>query len=299
MFRPSAKPTAFVISILRDSEQYFPALRETLKSIETIVEIAAGAIIENDSVDFTKNLAETLHPNIKRYSLDGLNAIAQRTIRLEICRNFARKIFLNYYEKRKVSYVVVIDALDSGACRGLIGVESVFDFFDKNPRLGGIFPNQDGGYYDLWALRPHSKMLRSDPCEGDLWHDYFKLTRGENWIHGTEEYRNTQGEKFFRERQVTIDASSEPISVDSAFGGLGIYRASAYADCPFPYLGYTINARIESNNVTFYRFQLCEHVPFHIGLRAMGMELKIIPSLINMKINDLEFYPDSVGGMVF
>ena len=75
-------------------------------------------------------------------------------------------------------------------------------------------------------------------------------------------------------RQKVISAQSEWIGVDSAFGGLAIYTASAFA------LG-RYSGRDSRGKV------VCEHVIFNMRLRRSGMAVFINPKLINSQGNHL------------
>lgn len=69
-------------------------------------------------------------------------------------------------------------------------------------------------------------------------------------------------------KMIILPPDSEWIEVDSAFGGLAIYRRQAIGDAR--YVG--VNEKGE---------ELCEHVPFHSELRRRGCRIFINPGLIN------------------
>lgn len=292
-------PSAFIIITLRDAEKNFANLAATLNHLKNSFDIKSGVVVENDSSDDTKALSDLLRPRIHRFSLDGLKSIAQRTLRLEICRNFGRRLFLDAYKLEPFDFCILIDAIDSSDVIGLLGIESIPNLFESEPKLGGVLPNQLGGYYDLWALRPFAPHCRSDILKDDLWHDYFLLTKSNEWLSQSQDRRNAITEQYFKTKQLSISSDAPPTLVDSAFGGLAIYRGEAYARSPFPYLGHVVSTRQHGEELRFYRFQVCEHVHFNFGLRALGYQLKICPSLINMKIDNLTFYPEAAEGMVF
>ena len=72
-----------------------------------------------------------------------------------------------------------------------------------------------------------------------------------------------------------------PIEVNSAFGGLGIYKLNFILNNPNPYLGSKVKILEISPQINFCKVQICEHVHFHQGIRALGGKLVILPELIN------------------
>ncbi len=69
-------------------------------------------------------------------------------------------------------------------------------------------------------------------------------------------------------RQVRINPQQGAILVDSAFGGLGIYKVCSLGDAWY-------SGRDETGRVA------CEHVAFHSRIRQSGWKLYIIPALLN------------------
>jgi hypothetical protein len=72
---------------------------------------------------------------------------------------------------------------------------------------------------------------------------------------------------------ITIPESADWIPVDSAFGGLGIYRRSILS-------GARYSGADEDGDGT------CEHVPLNNQLRARGARIFINPRLINTTYTD-------------
>ena len=69
-------------------------------------------------------------------------------------------------------------------------------------------------------------------------------------------------------KMITIPESADWIPVDSAFGGLGLYRRAILAGARYSGAG-------ENGE------PVCEHVPLHKQLRARGARIFINPRLIN------------------
>ncbi len=115
--------------------------------------------------------------------------------------------------------------------------------------------NQDGPYYDIWALR-HKEW-----CPEDCWAQYNFLNQ-----YRLDFEKNLWGSVY--SKMITIAQDSEWIDVDSAFGGLAIYKKTAFDVCR--YVGITEMGE-----------EFCEHVYFHRQLKSIGAKLYINPKLIN------------------
>jgi hypothetical protein len=73
--------------------------------------------------------------------------------------------------------------------------------------------------------------------------------------------------------QVKIVENTEPIPVESAFGGMGIYRLKKTVGCK-----YVGRRTIPGTNMGEH---CCEHVPFHADMiKKHGARLFIYPSLV-------------------
>lgn len=173
----------------------------------------------------------------------------RRTVRIASARTELQKKIRKDYGN--YDYVAMVD-LD-GVNRDLTkkSVESIwrFDSWDA------AFANQPLRYYDIWALRAAGWN------EGDCWEDYQKLLQT---VPQGEAHRIAVTSKM-----KSISEKSKPIRVESAFGGLGIYRTPVFLEGK--YLGID-----EAGN------EICEHVHFHETLVKKGYQLFIMPSLVNL-----------------
>ena len=103
-------------------------------------------------------------------------------------------------------------------------------------------------YYDRWALRSHTLTLDYD-C----------------WFNATQ--RRAHGS--CPEYAITIDRDAPPFAVESAFGGLGLYRAAAVRAA----LAAQCQYRGTKNSY------MCEHVPFHLCMTEHRLAIGVLPSL--------------------
>ena len=221
-------------------------------------------IVTNDSADHTP-------APLKAWSLERTNAriieisglsqnVPIRSRRLAVCRNICLSQWKTATENgRNYDYFVVLD-LD-GLNANLIDEPNFSTTVLSAPRdWGAVFANQRDLYYDIWALR-HSEW-----CPNDCWeevHNYIK-----RFPIFRQRRRKIAIERYFQRRAIHLPADSEPIRVQSAFGGFGIYRPKYLHDAY--YLGVARSGH-----------PICEHVLFHEMIRANGATLYILPSLLN------------------
>ena len=218
-------------------------------------------VVESDSTDDTLEVLENLR---SRFDLDfsSMGALkgvyAKRTERISFCRN----IYLDYVEKALVNddnapdFVVVVDLDGVNNRLSSSSVEQAFRFADD---WDVCFPNQVGRYYDIWALR-HEFLSPNDCWEAS---DFLQSL-------GVSRFKAESISVYSRFLNLHLDLP--PIQVNSAFGGLAIYKS----ECFFGgrYVGLTAGG-----------FEICEHVFFHSLLVSNGFRLLLIPSFLNGGLN--------------
>ncbi|QWD87133.1 hypothetical protein AOC06_00695 [Polynucleobacter paludilacus] len=278
--------------IARDCEKFLPNVLEEISSLSEIFIDSAFIFLENDSQDLTKKILNDWGQSKNNFTLlnmDGLGQLPIRTLRLEYLRN----TYIEFIKKNDVisnfDYLLTLD-MDDVNTEGLNidrFIESV-QFLDAAADRAAVFANQEGIYYDMWALR-HKEL-----CPGDIWEealdfvDKFKLS-------DVEAYQKT-----FRKRILSFDKNRDFVEVDSAFGGIGIYKLSYVLNNPNPYLGSKVKVLMSADKkVLISRMQVCEHVHFHRGIRAIGGKLFINPALINFKNKNENFNPSFFRSLLF
>lgn len=211
--------------------------------------------VESDSTDSTLNILTQLEidiPNFKFVSLGNLQEqIPERVARICHCRNICLQILNDDPVLAKCAYVVVSD-LDG--VNSLLNRAAVLSCW-KRSDWDACMANQAAPYYDIYALR------HRDWAPDDCWHFENRLrSAGMNPLAARQ--------KAIYERMVTIPSNCEWIPVDSAFGGLAIYKRELF------------------NNVKYCSVlpngdHVCEHVTLHEQMKINGARLFINPSLIN------------------
>jgi hypothetical protein len=134
------------------------------------------------------------------------------------------------------------------------------ELLEEEGDWAALFANQSGPYYDLAALR-HQHWNPEDPF---MYQD-FLLSVGYK--------RRAAAKKAIVEKMLLIQSSAPRIRVDSAFGGMAIYRLS-HLPTSSRYKGIVDGQ------------QVCEHVPLNSSLSAINLGLYIEPKLIIAKYTE-------------
>lgn len=281
------KPKILFIGLAQNCAQHLPTVLRNIENMATLAAESAFLFLENDSTDNTKAILNgwgTGRPNFTLLNFDGLNGVAVRTVKLEILRNAYVECLRTYKNLKDFDLVVLIDMDDVGTWPiDLIEMAKAIHYLQADPQRAAIFANQIGSYYDVWALR-HKEF-----CPGDAWEEVIDYKASHPTATDEEAFNQT-----FKKRIHTFPPTAEPFEVDSAFGGLGIYRMSYILKNPNPYLGSKIKSLPTPNGIfKVSRRQFCEHVHFHAGIRTLGGKLFIWPALINAEIRNPVFphYP--------
>jgi hypothetical protein len=214
-------------------------------------------IVESDSDDSTPAVLAALarEPSFRFVSLGRLrDAEPLRTARIARCRNaYLDEIAANplYAD---VTHLLVSDF--DGVSRDVDAAGLASCWRAGAPPWDVCTANQRDYYYDIWALR-HAVW-----CPGDAWREHAALEP----LLG----RRAADEVALFSRMIHIDPRRPMIEVDSAFGGLAVYRRDALAGAR--YVGLDLGGR-----------EVCEHVTLHAQLRANGHRIFINPALINAR----------------
>ena len=217
-------------------------------------------IIESDSIDKTSLKLKELSESIdlfRFYSLGGLSErMPLRTQRLAFCRN----IYLDEIRGNPLysdfEYVVVAD-LDG--VNNLLTREGVRSCFQSNI-CDVCTANQRGNYYDIWALR-HSVW-----CPGDCWEAFRYL----NQFSLSAQDAANQLHASVYSKMIVIPENFNWVEVESAFGGMAIYKRNALLASNSQYIGLNQDG-----------LEVAEHVSLHLDMTQRKYKIFINPSLIN------------------
>ena len=249
-----------VVGLARNCEQ---TISDDIHRINKALKDAASVvwlIVESDSNDDTVQKLENLQSEIPNFHFATLGKLAdtipKRTDRISHCRNYYAEELRNNPSFSNVDYVVVAD-LD-GLNNKL--TKEAFESCWRRDDWDMCAANQAGPYYDIWALR-HKEW-----CPDDCWAQYKFLN-----TYRLDFERNLWASVY--SKMITIPKETEWLEVDSAFGGLAIYKKKMFDDCK--YVGIT-----EAGE------EFCEHVYFHRILKANGAKLFINPQFINAGLTE-------------
>jgi len=238
-------------NVSREVENDVMRLRDSFQDFSKI----HFRFVESDSTDSTLSVLSRLEStvsNFKFVSLGNLQGeIPGRIERICHCRNVCLEILKNDPALSNCSYVVVSD-LDG--VNSLLTRSAVLSCWVKSD-WDACMANQAAPYYDIYALR-HPEW-----SPDDCWHFESQLRSG-----GMNPLSARQ--KAIYSRMIVIPPDNEWIPVDSAFGGLAIYKRHLFD-----------NVRYSSLLANGDR--VCEHVPLHQQMKVKGAKLYINPALIN------------------
>jgi hypothetical protein len=226
-------------------------------SIPTLKENRYWLVIESDSSDQTLSELQTLtdtHPNFRFISMGVLSErMPIREERIAFCRNVYLKEIKNNPAYRTIDYVVVAD-LDG--INNAITLEGFVSCWGQT-NWEVCTANQVNCYYDIFALR-HPIWNPICPWrQAGFLEKFEKLNKAPSAV-GAAVYA----------KMIKIPKNSEWIEVDSAFGGLAIYKKEVLNSGNYSHLdqdGYVC----------------CEHVSLHNEIRKNGGKIYINPTFIN------------------
>jgi FkbM family methyltransferase len=238
-----------------------PFLSYVLPNIEALASTYDAfelVIVENDSIDDTKAILREYagaRDNVRLIEADGLDEqYPKRTDRIAAARNLYMEVV------RETRYadcddLVVVD-FDDVNCRRISpsAFAAARAWLWQEPNRRAVFANTTLFYYDVWALR--HPTWSPDDC--------WSRVRATEATEGTEEAIR----RHVATRQIPVPPRAAPILVDSAFGGLGIYRREqALAGT---YVGLDGEGE-----------ETCEHVAFNAAVRGANGTMAIYPALQN------------------
>tara|TARA_B100000780_G_C21075087_1_gene432772 strand:+ start:343 stop:1239 length:897 start_codon:yes stop_codon:yes gene_type:complete len=264
MKKEFSKSNFLIVGLANNCENM---INEEVKIIHNAFQGAASVdwlIIESDSDDATVNILDNLSNELSiRYITLGQlkKKYIKRTERISVCRNYYLDEIKNNPKYKEIDFIVVVD-LDG--VNSKLTTASVQSCWKTDVDWDACFANQSKPYYDIWSLR--HKIWSPDDCWQSS--NFYK-------DNGVTKFEANYAAVW--SRMIRIDKATQPILVESAFGGIGIYKKNII-----------INSRYEGLNSKSE--ECCEHVNFHKHLCDMGYKLYIIPSFINCGWNEHNSY---------
>lgn len=248
----------------RDVAPFLEGVTRNIEAFAGRFDSWAVVIAENDSRDGSKALLRAWMEKARGLGavravlidMDGLAAQAERTNRIAAARN---RILQEVEQDAELSRFGLLAMLDMDIPNSYPVRPEKFAaaaaFLDEHQDAAAVFPNQLPLYYDIWTLR------EKNWCPGDCWDEVAAATP----LLGYE----AAIAKYVYDRQICLDPAAAPLEVDSAFGGIGIYRLSAILGRR--YAGLKPNGTPAS-----------DHVALHETIRGEGGRLFILPGFLNV-----------------
>jgi glycosyltransferase involved in cell wall biosynthesis len=272
---PLAEMRALITGCGQNCAGTLPAVLKNIEQLRALFHQSEVLLLENDSTDATAELIRRYgqsHDGVHALGFPGLNArIPIKTVRLAHLRNTALEWLRSNGGWGRFDLLVVLDLDEVNAAPwDLQALSGALQWWQAQPEAAGLFANQLGPYYDLWALR-HASL-----CPDDVWAAMLQE-------HGRQPELSDQEllEQVYLPRQFSLQAGAAPLEVDSAFGGLAFYSCAWLARAEPRYVGEQPLVWDGPLGRRWLRWQCCEHVAFHRQLRTAGGRLWIHPGLIN------------------
>lgn len=267
------KPRVIVVGLVRNCEKSLEKEYLRIVSSCSSLQVVDSFFVESDSSDNSVELLESMsrqYSNLHFKSLGHLTVtIPHRIDRIRFCRNEYVKYIRALYDEKSLDFVLVADMDGINSALSKSAINSCF----KDDNWDAIFSNQLFGVSDLLALRAGNWVEE----------DYLvELERSRIHLRNTPESRNffkklVQYYRYDKTRRSIIydrmhflGISKSFVPVNSAFGGIGLYRSWCFFHADY------MNEDLPRE---------CEHVSFHRNLTAGGARLYINPRFVNSVIN--------------
>ena len=211
-------------------------------------------IVESDSIDKTEEVLREINSkkrSVQYLSLGKLaNEIPGRIDRLRYCRNYYVNFVRQAIGNDKPDFVMVVDFDIKNRAFNLSPLAKLM----SENWWEGLFANQKGPYYDIYALRKEGWV------EDDCFKRYRELARQMPAKKAKQEAVWSQMRRIPRDKEL--------IEVESAFGGLGVYRSQVFES--FDYASLDETSTGES-----------EHISLHKKIVDSDGRLFIVPAMTN------------------
>ena len=281
----------------KNCEKYLPDVFNNIQSYGSLFKKTFKIIVENGSSDGTKEILKK-HENNESivHFRDDFNLIEHRTTRLALARNLIVEEIKNNQKLKDFDLLIMIDFDD----RSIFKVDEnnfikAIEFLFSKNNIAGVFGNQPGLYFDMWALKDQHDF------ESDYFGDALKFATAK--MQSTDKINKEilldLKKNYFDKKKISFPINSPPVKVISAFGGLGIYKIKKIRDNKNIYEGeQEISIKFKDGVKKKISYQRCEHKSFHQGFYDIGSDLFILPYLINSQKIDFEVFPQTAFALV-
>jgi hypothetical protein len=251
--------TAVFAGVARNCEPFLPRVLAALERLATQYDRVAFVFASSDSCDNTLAVLRKWLTGKQGVALDLGNLerrFPKRTHRIAVARDACLDtIRVGPWGAHTELVMCDLDEVLTAPLDSA-GFAAARSWLHDREHRAAAFPAADPAYYDIWALR-HPTW-----CPYDCWHAV--------WGRDPSDLFMAARIREVHARQLVIHASTPPIPVRSAFGGIGLYKMA--------HLG----TRQYSDAILVSQpdaWEECEHVGFNLALVNDGHELAIVPKL--------------------
>jgi len=235
-------------NVERDVKKSIFKIQRALAAFKELRFVIVESYSEDATLQRLYELSEKF-PEVEHHSIGNPKDLLKfpRTMRIANARNHAKEIAYSKYSD--FDYVAVADLDNVNSALTKSGIESCWQHRNWN----AMFANQGKYYYDIWALK--HELWNPNDC----WVEYRKLC---------QEFREDVAIKLaVKSKEIQLERNIEPVRVDSAFGGFGIYKSGDYFN--------SIYSGVDSRGE-----EICEHISFHANFEQK--KFFINPKMINI-----------------
>jgi hypothetical protein len=268
-----SKPRVVIVGVVRNCGRTVIAEYENLIQACKSLEVVDTFFVESDSDDGTKDRLSDLVNSFDNFHFESLpdlqETIPDRIERIRYCRNRYVSYLRNNFSSEDFDFVIVADMDGINSAVSSYAIDSCFKFDNWD----ALFSNQFFGLSDLLALRAKGWLERDflfelEAARVGLRKTFFK----DNFIGDITrylKYDQTRRQIIYK-RMRFLGFRKRLIKVESAFGGIAVYRGW----CFFEYDYENLESPKE-----------CEHVSFNLALSEAGARLFINTRFINSFLN--------------
>jgi glycosyltransferase involved in cell wall biosynthesis len=242
--------------LARDCAKTLPCNIELVEILRSYFEFSVVVVVENDSIDRTKEILYDWACKSDNIYIDSFNEQSKTTsqllsnglIRIEKMVRYRNRLLDNIRKFPQTDYIVFIDIdILQFSIEGVISA-----IRNAPPDWGGLFANGQLYIETGKQIRP----IR-------LQYDTYAYLNSNERIHDLKINTYSIKQQYYRGKkmQQSIQRTGYFPCV-SAFGGIGIYNTKAIS-----HLYYKLEKLYQSNNTDIYT---CEHIPFNQAIIDAG-----------------------------
>lgn len=235
-------------------------------------------IVESDSCDETVNKLNLISKKISTFNFISLGVQSEqypnRIHRLQRCRNTYVE-YIRSFPREEWDLIIVADF---DRINSKLGHQNLENLINLDFEWAGLMANQCAPYYDILALRANGWV--EEDCFLSLYREkneieHSMLSRRAGIFTYWKLKHNLRGlrQKYIYSKMLKLPTCNEYISVESAFGGLAIYKPEVFFEADY-------------GNPFQNSMNICEHVLFNTELVKKGFKLFIKLDLINSGWNE-------------